>query len=245
MEQKALALPLAVVESVDGQAGVEEEVRRLVARELHDRVAQTLTGMLVEVENFKSEQVGWQDVVHQLDLIQTSTREVLASIRQLLHDLRGEDPLAGTFIDSVRALIVRFEAKTGISTKLEVTQGWPPALNSAASLNLYRIIEEALTNVRMHSSAKTVQILLDEISASDLMIMVRDDGRGVDTDPTRPMGLGTIGMRERAVFLGGKLRIDSEAGHGTVVQAVFPKHLLAAAPTPLPETINITRRNRG
>src|SRR5690348_5472250 len=101
---EGLALPLAVA---DAQAGVEEEVRRLVARELHDRVAQTLTGMLVEVENFKSEQVGWQDVVQQLDVIQSSTREVLSSIRQLLHDLRGEEGLGGSFVDSVRQLGIR------------------------------------------------------------------------------------------------------------------------------------------
>src|SRR5207248_9439361 len=126
------------------QAGVEEEVRRLVARELHDRVAQTLTGMLVDVENFKSEQVGRQNVVQQLDLIQSSTREVLASIRQLLHDLRGEEPLGGSFVDAVQKLLTRFEEKNGIRTEIEVTQGWPQALTEQASLNLYRIIEEAL-----------------------------------------------------------------------------------------------------
>src|SRR2546430_15813619 len=94
------------------QAGVEDEVRRLVARELHDRVAQTLTGMLVDVENFKSEQVGWQDVVQQLNGIQSSTRQVLASIRQLLHDLRGEEAMDGTFVDAVTALLVRVAEKT-------------------------------------------------------------------------------------------------------------------------------------
>src|SRR5947208_6663441 len=142
------------------QAGVEEEVRRLVARELHDRVAQTLTGMLVDVENFKSEQVSWQDVVQQLDGIQSSTRQVLASIRQLLHDLRGEEALDGSFVDAVKALLVRFEAKTGIRPEIEITEGWPKALTPQASLNLYRIIEEALSNIRMHSGAKSVRIVL-------------------------------------------------------------------------------------
>jgi signal transduction histidine kinase len=124
-----------------------------------------------------------------------------------------------------------------------VTQGWPPALNSAAAMNLYRLIEEALNNVRMHSGALTVQVLFDEISDTELAVMVRDDGRGVDTDPARVVGLGTIGMRERAVFLGGKLRIDSEVGHGTVVHAVFPKHLLAAEARPLTDTTILARRN--
>lgn len=240
-----MALPLAVADPLSnaegGQAGVEEEVRRLVARELHDRVAQTLTGMLVEVENFKSEQVGWQDVVHQLDLIQGSTRQVLASIRQLLHDLRGEQALGGTFVDEVSASVARFEEKTGIKAKFEVGDGWPQALNSAASLNLFRIIEEALANIRMHSGAHNVDILLDQHSETELGLTVVDDGRGVDTDPGRPSGLGTIGMRERALFLGGQLRIESEAGGGTAVRAVFPKALLAAEPAPLSQTIPLAK----
>ncbi len=244
-----MALPLAVADSLSGpesgQAGVEEEVRRLVARELHDRVAQTLTGMLVEVENFKSEQVGWQDVVHQLDVIQSSTREVLASIRQLLHDLRGEEALpGGSFVETVRATVGRFQEKTGIDTRIDVQDGWPQNLNGAASLNLLRIIEEALTNVRMHSGARSVSIVLSPHSDNELALAVRDDGRGVDTDPARPTGLGTIGMRERAMFLGGQLRIESEDGRGTAVRAVFPKALLVAEPSPLTETITLAGRKQ-
>jgi two-component system sensor histidine kinase DegS len=243
---EGLSLPLMAADPNTGsetEAGVEEEVKRLVARELHDRVAQTLTGMLVEVENFKSEQVGWQDVVTQLDLIQSSTREVLASIRQLLHDLRGEESLGISFVDQVQTLVSRFETKTGIAVRMEVAEGWPKALNSAASLNLYRVIEEALANVRMHSGARSVLVALDEHSETELSLMVRDDGRGLDVDPARPSGLGTIGMRERALFLGGKLRIDSEMGHGTAVQAIFPKAMLVAEPTPMSETITLAGGN--
>ncbi len=228
----------------DTQAGVEDHLRRLLARELHDRVAQTLTGMLVEVENFKSEQVDWKDVVHQLDLIQTSTREVLASIRQLLHDLRGEQGLGGSFVEAVRSYAASFALKTGIAAQIEVGEGWPQTLNGAASLNLFRIVEEALANVRMHSGAKRVEIELAEFSETEVSLMIRDDGRGVDTDPDRPAGFGTIGMRERAVFLGGKLRIDSEMGRGTVIQAVFPKRLLAGQPASVPATNSQSRRTR-
>src|SRR6516165_6045778 len=74
----------------DGEIAIEE-VRRVVARELHDRVVQTLTCMLIDVENFKSQPVGWDDVVHEMDTIQGSTRHVLNNIRQVLHDLRGND----------------------------------------------------------------------------------------------------------------------------------------------------------
>src|SRR5919109_1163234 len=76
-----VATPVAVTSprprAVARQAGVEDEIKRLVARELHDRVARTLTGMLVDMENFKSEPVGWTDVVEELDKVQSSTRQVL------------------------------------------------------------------------------------------------------------------------------------------------------------------------
>ena len=242
-----MALPLVVADATsvagNGQAGVEEEVRRMVARELHDRVAQTLTGMLVDVENFKSEQVGWQDVVHQLDLIQGSTREVLASIRELLHDLRGEDAIGGAFVDAVKTSAARFQEKTGINVKIDVQEQWPQALSGPASLHLFRILEEALANIRMHSGAQNAGIVLGPHSESELGLVVSDDGRGVDTDPARPVGLGTIGMRERVMFLGGRLKIESEPGTGTTVRAVFPRKLLAAEPSPMSQTISLPEGN--
>ena len=205
------------------QAAIERSVRRLVARELHDRVAQTLTGMLVDVENFKSEQVGWDDVLMQMELIQSSTRQVLSNLRQLLLELRGEERMDHSFVDALRTLAARFEAKTRICTLLDIRPGWPEALTAPASLNLYRIVEEALANVRMHSGARSVRIVLEPHSDNEVALIVDDDGHGVDTDPSRPLGLGTVGMKERAMFLGGVLRILSDAGSGTKVQAVFPR----------------------
>lgn len=209
------------------QAAIERDVRKRVARELHDRVAQTLTGMLVDVENFKSQEVGWDDVIRQLDTVQTSTRQVLSNLRQLLHDLRGEDLANEGFADALAHLVRRFEEKTAISAELDVRPGWPAALTAPAYLNLYRIVEEALANVRMHSGAHSVRIVLESREGDELALVVGDDGRGLDTDATRPVGLGTVGMRERALFLGGKLKIESGDGAGTTVQAVFPKvHLI-------------------
>jgi signal transduction histidine kinase len=203
-----------------------------VARELHDRVAQSLTGMLVDVENFKSEQVDWSDVVRELDLIQGATRQVLASIRQLLHDLRGESVMQVPFVDAVTALAARVQDKTGIRMTVEVGSGWPGRLSGPASLNLYRMLEEALANVRMHSGATNARIMLETRSETELGLVVADDGRGVDTDPSRPVGFGTIGMRERVLLLGGKLDIESANGHGTSVRAVFPRESVIDGESP-------------
>ncbi|HEX2647302.1 MAG TPA: histidine kinase [Candidatus Dormibacteraeota bacterium] len=209
------------LEAPTEQAGVEEEVRRLVARELHDRVAQTLTGMLVEVENFKSEQVGWSDVVHQMDLIQSSTRQVLQNLRQLLYDLRGEELLQEGLVRALTTLAERFEESTGITTRLEVGVGWPDLLPAHTSLNLYRIVEEALANVRWHSGAKNAFVVLGSALDNQLAVRIIDDGRGLDADPERVVGLGTIGMRERALLLSGRLLVESDEGLGTTVSVVF------------------------
>lgn len=205
---------------------VEEDVRRHVARELHDRVAQTLTGMLVDLENFKAEPVAWDDVLDQMDRIQDSTRLVLHSLRQLLHDLRGEETVGDSFVDAVGDLATRFEQKTHISAHVAVLPGWPETLTPPASLNLYRIIEEALANVRMHSGARVVRIVLEPSSERELSIIIGDDGRGVDIHAERRLGMGTIGMKERAVIMGGQLHIVSELGDGTTVRAIFPKDLV-------------------
>lgn len=219
------------------QAAVEEDVRRLVARELHDRVAQTLTGMLIDLENFKTEQVDWTDVLRQLDTIQDSTRQVLNNLRQLLHDLRGEEAVGESFVNAVGALVSRFEEKTRISAQLTVLPGWPELITQPASLNLYRIIEEALANVKMHSGAHEVRIVLQPDSDNQVSVLIGDDGRGLDTDGSRRLGLGTVGMKERALLLGGQIRIESQDGAGTTVRAVFPKELLTAKVSRIPNTI--------
>ncbi len=186
--------------------------------------------MLVDLENFKTEPVSWDDVKKQLDTVQDSTREVLQSLRELLHDLRGEEAVSDTFVDAVGDLVARFEQRTTIKAKFDVLPGWPKYLTTPASVNLYRIIEEALANVRRHSGARAVRIVLQPYLDDYMAVTVGDDGRGVDTDESWLAGMGTLGMKERAVILGGELRIESHTGDGTTVRAIFPKVQLMPKP---------------
>lgn len=205
-----------------------------MARELHDRVAQTLTTMLVDVENFKAQQVAWDDVVREMDGIESSTREVLSSLRQLLYDLRGESSIGEGFVSAIGELIARFSERTRIEAAVVVHRDWPAVLAPAAAMNLYRIVEEALSNVRMHSGASTVSVRLDAPRDGQLALVIDDNGRGVDGDIERP-GLGTVGMKERALLIGGQLRIfSSDEGGGTTVRASFPKRLVVPASHPEP-----------
>ena len=96
-------------------------------------------------------------------------------------------------------------------------------LKSSAALNVYRIVEEALSNVRLHSGARAVRVVLGVHSETELAVTVTDDGRGVDTHDSRPLGLGMVGMRERALILGGQVWFESQNGDGTTVRATFPR----------------------
>ena len=206
---------------------IAEGIRRELARELHDRVTQTLTAMLIEVENFKVEQTGRQSVLRQFDEVQGSMRDVLNNLRTVLYDLRGEDSVEEAFIDSVRSLLVRFEERSQVVASLLVAPAWPKRLRAPAALNIYRIIEEALTNVRLHSGARLVQVALSAISSGNLAVEVKDDGRGGPSDgQSNKPGLGVMGMYERAVLLGGQLEIKSVDGQGTIVRAILPREQL-------------------
>ena len=198
----------------------ESKVKRRLARELHDSVAQILTLMVVDMENFKLDQAGQDHVVKRVDSLQESTREVLREIRNLMHELREEPSTDSTFVQQVRALLHRFELNTGIRSRLNVDTGWPARLSGATAYNLYRIVEEALNNVRLHSGAERVDVQLEAID-DGVSLVVRDDGRGLlGTDGSRRPGMGVMGMRERAVLLGGELNVTSDGTEGTTVTAV-------------------------
>jgi len=222
-----LATPRSRVAVSKDDTRIAEGIRRELARELHDRVTQTLTAMLIEVENFKVEQTGRQSVLRQFDEVQGSMRDVLNNLRTVLYDLRGEDSVEEAFIDSVRSLLVRFEERSQVVASLLVAPAWPKRLRAPAALNIYRIIEEALTNVRLHSGARLVQVALSAISSGNLAVEVKDDGTGGPSDgQSNKPGLGVMGMYERAVLLGGQLEIKSVDGQGTIVRAILPREQL-------------------
>ncbi len=218
-----MAVPLVAGDTARAdRAAASEEIRRALARELHDRVAQTLTTMLIELENFKVEQTGRQSALRQLDELQDSTRDVLANLRHVLFELRGESGTEDGLVEGVRALIGRFEERTHVKVELSISPSWPAHLRTQASMNMYRIVDEALTNARLHSGATMVEVALRLARDKHLAIEIKDDGRGADEELGRAAGMGVLGMRERVVILGGILEVDTGPGRGTTVRAMIP-----------------------
>jgi two-component system sensor histidine kinase UhpB len=206
------------------QMAIEAEIKQLIARELHDRVAQSLTAMLIEMENFKERQVGFQNVQEEVVFFQHSTREALNSIRQLLYDLRGESSLDGGFVKTLRSrLLLTFGRRTGIRVSLSVSRNWPSTIPAQAGLYMYRIIQEALTNAMHHAKPTVVRVKLRVTAGREAVVTIHDDGQGYPQllDEARG-GMGMLGMKERALLLGGILTIESLPTKGTTIAVRVP-----------------------
>lgn len=205
-----------------GLTDPSEDLREGMARELHDRVVQTMYAMKVELENFRSSQYGRAAVLREVDLLERLTLEVLSNLRQLVRDLRDEPALQEGLISGLRNhLIPRFEHLSKQTVDLRVSRSWPARLNEQADVNIYRIIQEALTNTWRHSRGQSVSIAL-ELTGSRAVAWVGDAGdQQPDWSSHRVHGNGVLGMRERAALLGGRLTMNSVSG-GTVVRASFP-----------------------
>lgn len=198
-------------------------IRSQLARELHDQVVQTLTSVLMQTRVFAREQQADKTAVQQFRYVHTSIREVLNNLRQILSDLRGQSGFDGDLVAAVRdGLLPRFE-RTRMTASLRVGRSWPSSLPPETGIHLYRIIQEALTNAYRHGGARAAQVDL-KATANLIVCTVRDDGRGIAwLDDSKPIGMGILGMKERATLLGGVLTIRNRRGGGTAVTARFTK----------------------
>jgi signal transduction histidine kinase len=200
-------------------ADQEPEVRRWLARELHDGVASRLTEMLIDMEHMKRRQEAQGIGGGELEAFQQSTRQALDQLRRLLGQLRGESSQTVGFVDGLKAMLARVERRSGIRTHLTCDRAWPNRLTANAAHNLQGIVAEALRNALYHSSAQRIVVEL-RLHASQALLSIVDDGAGWDAvDEGGSMGL--LGMRERAMLVGGELRIRSAPDKGTRVQVTF------------------------
>ena len=211
---------------------VRHQLKSELARELHDQVAQQLTTMLIELQVFARDQKDHPDVMNQLGLIHASTREVLSNVRQILCDLRGAPSFAGELVASIRdELLPSFTERTGVKATLWASPSWPRLLPAQTCTHVYRIVQESINNANKHGAATSVHTALKTKRDGQLVISVRDDGRGFPcVDDSRPGSVGILGMRERAALLGGELEVRSRPEIGTTVTATFPKDVMGWRP---------------
>jgi two-component system, NarL family, sensor histidine kinase UhpB len=197
-----------------------EEERKRIARELHDGTAQTLAALRVRLRVARAAEDA--EVRSQLlEKIGTELGEATEEIRRIAQGLR---PPALDMLGLAPA-IESFARGIGDTTGLDVVTEITPVedlLAPEAELALYRIVQEALSNVSRHSSAQRVTIRLGR-SGRAVVASIEDDGRGFAVaDEMSSRGLGLFGMQERAAYVGGSVDIESEPDRGTRIRATIP-----------------------
>lgn len=201
---------------------VREEERILIAREIHDELGQALTGVKLEL-SLLHDQVSETDPtqLNRLESISTLVDSTIQSVRRIATELRPVvlDQLG--LIPAIEWQAHEFQSRTGIRCTLDIYMR-SVTLSHAGSTAMFRIFQEILTNVARHAQASTVNITLQE-QAGSLVLEVRDNGRGVtDAELSDPQSLGLVGMRERALLMGGTALFVGNPGTGTTVEVRIP-----------------------
>ncbi len=199
----------------------QEEERRRIARELHDETTQQLTALAMQLESVAA---AHPDAAGTLARASTLVRSMIDDLHRVIYDLRPSvlDDLG--LLPAIRSYAETHLASRGIDVHCELPDALPD-LSPEATTALYRVIQEALTNVARHAGAEAVLIGCT-VAAGQIVLEVEDDGVGFSPETiTRPSetgeGLGLLGMRERLALLGGRLEIESEPGQGTRVVATL------------------------
>ena len=195
----------------------QELERRRLARELHDQTGQELTSVLLglkAVEEAKTD----AERARALAAVRGQVVETLHDVRRLAVELRPKALDDFGLVAALERLRDTFSEQTGIRVDLEsqIDDRLPSDVETA----LYRIVQEALTNIIKHAQATSVSIVLARTRRS-VTAVIEDDGRGFDPDG-RGEGLGLLGMGERLALLGGKLKLESSPGAGSTIVAEVP-----------------------
>ena len=197
---------------------VREEEKARIAREVHDELGQVLTVLKLETAMCE---LAFAGQVEGLDERLGSMKKLIAQLFQLVRDVATalRPPILDAGIASaIEWQVRRFEARTQIPCLVEVPDNLLP-LSDAKAIGLFRILQEALTNVMRHAGAHSVQVYL-RVEEGELCLCVIDDGKGFAPEQRKAgQSFGLVGMQERVFMLGGRLQIDSQPGEGTTLLA--------------------------
>ncbi|MPY35478.1 sensor histidine kinase [Streptomyces adustus] len=204
------------------EAGVADERRRLAA-EIHDTIAQGLTGIIAQLQVVASApdlDVARTHLGRAADLARHSLGEARRSVHNLAPVALADDGLP----EALKKTVAEWGERTGLRAEFTVT-GTAEQLHDEVSATLLRIAQEAMSNAARHAAATRVGVTLS-FMGDEVTLDVRDDGTGFDPESlprrTRTGGFGLDGMRARAERIAGSLAVESEPGHGTALSARVP-----------------------
>ncbi|MEW6141762.1 MAG: ATP-binding protein [Chloroflexota bacterium] len=203
----------------------QEDERRRIARELHDETSQALTALVVSLDTASMTVNLDEKLKSRLAFMKSVTVGLLDSVRQMIYDLR---PALLDDLGLVPALKWYAEQRLkplGVRVRVE-SSGSDQRLPPQVETSLFRVVQEAITNIAKHAEAENV-VLSIECGTSEVAVDVEDDGKGFDPlEVAKPsekgQGLGLLGMKERVSLLNGKFSIDSRPGGGTAIKVRVP-----------------------
>jgi two-component system sensor histidine kinase UhpB len=195
---------------------VLEGERSRIARELHDEVGQTLTGVMLQVEGLAARIP--DELQEQLDELRETARQGTEDVRRIARRLRPEALEDLGLQSALAALATAFGEQAHVRVDRRLEPSLP--LSEEQELVVYRVAQEALTNVARHAGASSVELRLERRDG-DVVLTVRDDGRGI-TRAEQSSSQGVRGMRERAMLIGARLSISGAPRRGTKVQLSIP-----------------------
>jgi signal transduction histidine kinase len=213
---------------------LQDEERKRISRELHDGLQQVLTALNLKLGMAEDAIADDPEAARRwLDEAQESVIETSQDIRDMIKALRPRG-LAGRGLRDALDALTQSQEGLGLMTcefSGEGLTGDEP--DPEVGDCLYRVAQEALTNVLKHAAATRVQVIVADGAENTVRLQVIDNGRGINhARGTTRDGLGLVGMRERVAAVNGTLRVASEAGAGTTVEAIVPRHQIEGYSAP-------------
>ncbi len=198
----------------------QEDERRSIARELHDEVGQSLTGVLLEMANLSTliRARKTESLVPKANEIKKLLEDSIAVVRNMALLLRPPmlDDLG--LVPALQWQAREITRRSGIRVKI-AAEGIPESLPEDVRTCIYRIVQEALHNVMQHASANAVRVSM-HLEEGHIYLSIQDDGKGFAAKEERGMGL--LGMEERVSHLGGSFAVESKPGEGAILRVILP-----------------------
>lgn len=221
VEQELRVRDAAIREFAAHVERMREEDRKYIAREIHDELGQLLAALHMEISLLK---YGGSNRNKRVEAVRRNMSELVDKANQSVRNVAEHLRPASLGLGIVSALIklaAEFEKHNGVSCTLQLMEE-PTDLDEDQTVAIFRIVQESLTNVARHAEATNVEINLSR-SANALIIRVRDNGKGFESEnAAKKRSFGLLGMRERAVGLGGTIHISSSRQQGTTVCVRIP-----------------------
>lgn len=202
-----------------------EDERKALAREIHDQVIQDLLSFNYRLEEIESGETA-QSIQKEVESIRQGIRNVVSELRQICSDLRPPTIDHHGLSAAIDSLAHEWEDRSNIHVHLEIDPGLG-RLPETIELSVFRIVQEGLSNIRKHSSAKHVRLSVQRTPSASLLVRLEDDGQGLSVPPdlaslTINKHFGLVGISERVALLGGLMNIESSRGGGMILQVEIP-----------------------